>query len=83
MYHPDFLSEITRIGVSFETNLHKFRLLSTNAQYVGSGAVPGSALNQFSMQELHRVLFVATNEASPWWGRLNLRKGKITVLSEV
>ncbi|MCA0756642.1 beta-propeller domain-containing protein [Paenibacillus sp. N4] len=34
-----------------ETHIHKFRLDQGNTVYIGSGSVPGTPLNQFSMDE--------------------------------
>jgi Beta propeller domain len=44
------------------TELHKFRIGSapTDTRYVGSGLVPGHALNQFAMDEWHGNVRIAT-----------------------
>lgn len=51
---------------SFVTRVHQFDLTSTAATYIGSGAVAGSVLNQFSFHAFKGTLFVATTEGSPW-----------------
>lgn len=43
------------------TIIHKFSLYDGRSSYVGSGAVPGSILNQFSMDEYGSYFRIATN----------------------
>ncbi|GAB0488921.1 hypothetical protein MMPV_000134 [Pyropia vietnamensis] len=54
------------VSRTFVTRVHQFDLTSTAATYTGSGAVPGSVLNQFSFHAYKGTLFVATTEGSPW-----------------
>ncbi|MFZ4579743.1 MAG: beta-propeller domain-containing protein [Myxococcota bacterium] len=48
-------------GIQEATTVHKFKFgTGTQTSYVGSGAVKGRILNQFSMDELNGVLRIAT-----------------------
>jgi len=49
-----------------ETVIHKFDLTGVKAQSMGSGKVPGTLLNQFSMGEYEGVLRVATTTGYAW-----------------
>ncbi len=49
-----------------ETVIHKFDLSGLKAQSMGSGRVPGTLLNQFSMGEFEGVLRVATTTGYLW-----------------
>lgn len=51
-----------------ETVIHKFDLSGDKALSLGSGKVPGSLLNQFSMGEYEGVLRIATTTGSAWGG---------------
>ncbi len=52
---------------NYTTNLHAFAITPGEpAQYVASGSVDGSLLNQFSMDEYDGYIRVITTEGSPW-----------------
>ena len=56
--------------LDLETHVHKFELGGgeQRPRYVGSGAVPGWTLNQFSMSEHDGALRIATTDNDWWWG---------------
>ncbi|MFH1284693.1 MAG: beta-propeller domain-containing protein [Candidatus Peregrinibacteria bacterium] len=53
-------------GESEETYIHKFALDGLNVSYEGVGAVPGTILNQFSMDESGDYFRIATTKGG-WW----------------
>ncbi|MFH1533626.1 MAG: beta-propeller domain-containing protein [Nitrospirota bacterium] len=52
-------------GNSEETYIHKFGLDDVNIDYQGVGTVPGTVLNQFSMDEDGEYFRIATTKG--WW----------------
>jgi len=48
------------------TVVHKFRLVEGSVQYVAQGEVPGSVLNQFSMDEHNGYFRIATTKGEVW-----------------
>ena len=71
---------------SVTSHIHKFDISpkSGRANYVASGSVPGYVLNQFSMDEHHGNLRVATTEPN-WWGWFGndtTSESRVTVLGE-
>lgn len=52
-------------GNSEETYIHKFGLDGVNIDYQGVGTVPGTVLNQFSMDESGEYFRIATTNG--WW----------------
>ncbi len=52
-------------GDTEETYIHKFSLDGTNVAYEGVGTVPGTTLNQFSMDEDGDYFRIATTNG--WW----------------
>ncbi|PXF40115.1 hypothetical protein BWQ96_10176 [Gracilariopsis chorda] len=67
-----------RSGRNFETSIHKFSLNNYGANYVASGEVSGSVLNQFSMHEFNGYFFIATTDGAPWWGARDESSSKVT-----
>ncbi len=52
---------------AYETDLHAFAIApGTRTEYVASGSVPGSLLNQFSLDEYQGYLRAITTDGSPW-----------------
>lgn len=49
------------------TQIHKFALFSTGAEFEASGAVPGYMLSQWSMSEHDGYLRVASTTSPEWW----------------
>ncbi|MBI2634476.1 beta-propeller domain-containing protein [Candidatus Peregrinibacteria bacterium] len=66
----DFASWWGRIDSGEKTKIHKFELDSDGGQvvYIGSGSVPGTILNQFSMDEYKGDFRIATTKGSLWDG---------------
>lgn len=75
----DYYSYYASAESDFST-IHKFALDGLDARYVGSAAVPGHVLNQFSMDEFEGVLRVATT--SGWVPDPNVSTS-ITTFGEV
>ncbi|CAN8064345.1 unnamed protein product [Agarophyton chilense] len=65
-------------GREFKTSIHKFSLNKFGANYVASGEVSGSVLNQFSMHDLNGYFFIATTDGAPWWGSRDESSSKVT-----
>jgi len=63
------------------SNLHKFHIgaYPSETRYVGSGLVPGHALNQFAMDEWHGYLRIATTHGQ--WRNRNVENA-VSVLAE-
>ena len=67
---------------TYSTDVHAFSISTeAPAEYVASGMVPGSLLNQFSMDEHDGYLRIITTDGSPWSERQR-SETKLTVLSE-
>lgn len=65
---------------TFVTHLHQFDLTTPSATYVGSGAVAGSLLNQFSMHAHNGSLFVATTDGAPWDADRNPSSSRVSAV---
>jgi hypothetical protein len=66
----------------YETDLHAFAIApGTRTEYVASGSVPGSLLNQFSLDEYQGYLRAITTDGSPWDDR-NQSETSLVVLQE-
>ena len=66
----------------FETQIHGFAIAAGEpTEYVASGSVPGTLLNQFSMDEHEGFLRILTTTGSPWGGG-DLSATGLTVLEE-
>ncbi len=63
-----------------ETYIHKFKLDNTDITYKGMGTVPGSILNQFSMDEYDRNFRIATTLGNVW-DEENPSKNNIYILN--
>lgn len=60
------LKTLIRPMVDKETQVHRFTLSEGKATYNGSGKVPGTVLNQFSMDESDGYFRIATTKGDPW-----------------
>jgi len=58
-------------GDSEETYVHRFGLSGTDIDYEGVGTVPGTVLNQFSMDESGEYFRIATTTGGWWEGPWN------------
>jgi hypothetical protein len=66
----------------FRTDLHAFSIAPGEpTRYVASGSVPGTLLNQFSIDEHDGFVRVLTTDGSPW-DESNLSETQLTVLAE-
>lgn len=78
-FDPTISPESDAQGVT--TQIHRFDISKpTQTVYVGSGAVPGFLLNQFSMSEHEGTLRVASTDAPPWWGSDRQSESHVTTL---
>ena len=78
-------TEWSRDGSPATTSLHKFVTApSGDSTYTGSGAVPGTLLNQYAMSEHQGVLRVATtvSERRGWVNSRDVTEGLVTTLEE-
>ena len=67
---------------SYTTDIHAFSIgIDTPAQYVASGSVAGTLLNQFSMDEHDGYLRIITTTGSPWDDR-NVSQTQLVVFEE-
>ena len=80
---PDVTEEedIVRWSENYTTNLHAFDNTGEEAEYVASGEVKGSLLNQFSLDESGGYLRVVTTDGSPW-DEQNVSETFLTVFEE-
>jgi hypothetical protein len=68
---------------NYTTDLHAFAISADEpTQYVASGAVEGSLLNQFSLDEHDGYLRVVTTTGSPW-SESDVSESQLVVLDEV
>jgi len=67
---------------NYSTDIHAFSITPDEpANYVASGMVAGSLLNQFSMDEHDGYLRIITTDGSPW-SETNTSETSLTVFSE-
>ena len=67
---------------SYTTDIHSFSItVSDPAEYVASGSVDGSLLNQFSLDEHAGYLRIVTTTGSPW-NEQNLSESQLIVMEE-
>ena len=67
---------------SYGTDIHAFSITPDEpADYLASGTVSGTLLNQFSMDEHEGYLRIITTDGTPWSDR-NQSESKLTVLTE-
>lgn len=62
------------------TSVYKFSLNNSQVTYIGKGEVPGSILNQFSMDEHNSYFRIATTTGAVW---RNTSKNNIYILDEL
>ncbi len=67
---------------SYTTDIHAFSIgIDKPAEYVASGQVPGTLLNQFSMDEHNEYLRIVTTTGSPWNER-DLSESQLIIMEE-
>lgn len=64
------------------TNIYKFSLNEGNITYLNSGEVPGTILNQFSMDEHNGYFRIATTTGNMWSKGENASKNNIYILDD-
>ena len=64
------------------TNIYKFSLNEGNVTYLNSGEVPGTILNQFSMDEYNGYFRIATTTGNMWAMGENASKNNIYILDD-
>lgn len=64
------------------TNLYKFSLNGTKVTYLNKGEVPGTILNQFSMDENNGYFRIATTVGEVWGRGANTSKNNVYILDE-
>ncbi len=69
-------------GYQEQTRIHKFRLDRGETVYLGEGAVPGSPLNQFSMDEHEGFFRIALTKGNMWATGKNRSSNNVYVLDE-
>lgn len=69
--------EVTR-----STNIYKFNLQRGKVRYVSEGSVPGSILNQFSMDEYRGYFRIATTTGDIWRDDEQTSKNNLYILDE-
>ncbi|GAB2697916.1 beta-propeller domain-containing protein [Paenibacillus thermoaerophilus] len=65
-----------------ETKVYKFRLDQGRVLHVGEGSVPGTVLNQFSLDEHDGYLRIATTKGDMWASGEATSKNNVYVLNE-
>ena len=62
------------------TLIYKFALNTGNIAFLSKGEVPGTILNQFSMDEYNNYFRIATTSGNPWRGGASTSNNNIYVL---
>lgn len=65
---------------TLDTIIYKFSLNQGRLSYQGQGVVPGTLLNQFSMDEYNGYFRIATTRGNPWGQGENTSKNNIYIL---
>ncbi|GGF94968.1 beta-propeller domain-containing protein [Paenibacillus abyssi] len=65
-----------------ETRVHKFRLDQGQVVYIGEGTVPGTILNQFSLDEYEGYFRIATTDGDMWASGEATSRNNLYVLDE-
>lgn len=72
--------EIKRLPSGPDTMLYKFALDNGGVEYTAQGKVPGTVLNQFSLDEYKGHLRLATTTGSPWGSGEEISKNNVYIL---
>jgi len=64
------------------TYIYKFTLDNGKISYAAKGKVPGTVLNQFSMDEYDEHFRVATTSGNPWGGEENTSRNNLYILDK-
>lgn len=68
--------------VQRDTSIYKFAMINGQLAYKGNGTVPGTILNQFSMDEHNDTLRIATTSGDMWRNDEHTSKNNLYVLDE-
>lgn len=72
-------TELYNPGYTISTVVYKFKLADGNIEVVNQGSVPGTIINQFSMDEYDGMFRIATTTGEMWQ---NTSKNNVYVLDE-
>ncbi len=78
----DTAVEYIRINVDETTEVYKFRLDSGKVRFAAKGQVPGTVLNQFSMDEHNGYFRIATTKGKEWGRAGEKLTNNVYVLNE-
>ncbi|MFM9330441.1 beta-propeller domain-containing protein [Paenibacillus mesotrionivorans] len=78
----DVAAEYIRINVDETTQVYKFRLDKGKASFAAKGQVPGTVLNQFSMDEHNGYFRIATTKGKEWGRAGEKLTNNVYVLNE-
>lgn len=78
----DVAAEYIRINVDESTEVYKFRLDSGKVSFAAKGQVPGTVLNQFSMDEHNGYFRIATTKGKEWGRAGEKLTNNVYVLNE-
>ncbi|MDD2211495.1 MAG: beta-propeller domain-containing protein [Clostridia bacterium] len=76
------LKRIMTLPAKDNTLVYKFSLEQGKVTYLAKGEVPGTLLNQFSMDENQQYLRIATTKGNTWGSGENLSQNNVYVLDE-
>lgn len=79
---PDVSMKRIRPASDINTTIYKFSLDKGKATYLNKGEVPGTVLNQFSMDEYGRYFRIATTKGDMWRNDENISKNNVYILDE-
>ncbi len=78
----DVAAEYIRINVDESTEVYKFRLDGGKVSFAAKGQVPGTVLNQFSMDEHNGYFRIATTKGKEWGRAGEKLTNNVYVLNE-
>jgi inhibitor of cysteine peptidase len=78
----DVAAEYIRINVDETTEVYKFRLDGGKVSFAAKGQVPGTVLNQFSMDEHNGYFRIATTKGKEWGRAGEKLTNNVYVLNE-
>ncbi len=76
------VTDVSPVSYEMNTLVFKFKLDKTEVGFIARGEVPGTIINQFSMDEYVEYFRIATTKGSAWGDGQNLSKNNVYVLDE-